>query len=142
LTDPDPIEIATRALGRHDRSRGELDERLAKAGIGETEREQALEALERVGYLNDARYAATRAEALAGRGQGDGAIRFDLEQRGVDGAAVDEALRGLEPEATRAAAIVERLGATAKTAAQLRRKGFSEESLESALGGAIAAGDP
>jgi regulatory protein len=142
LADPDPIELATRALGRHDRSRGELDERLAKAGIGETEREQALETLERVGYLNDARYAATRAEALAGRGLGDEAIRFDLEQRGLDGAAVDEALRALEPEAVRAAAIVARLGATAKTTAQLRRKGFEEESLESALGGAIAAGDP
>ena len=50
LPDRDPIELATRALRRHDRSRHELDERLAKAGIGDAERDEALDALERVGY--------------------------------------------------------------------------------------------
>jgi regulatory protein len=136
----DPIELAARALGRHERSRRELDDRLARAGIGEAAREQALEALERFGYLDDARVAASRAETLASRGQGDEAIRVDLEQRGIDPVLAEEALAGLEPEAARAAALVERLGRTAKAAAQLRRKGFSEDSVESALGGEIAAG--
>ena len=90
--------------------------------------------------MDDARLAAARAETLAGRGNGDQAIRFDLEQRGIEAAAVEQALANLEPEAARAAALVRRLGRTAKTAAQLRRKGFSEDSLESAIGAAIAAG--
>lgn len=130
---PDPIDLATRALGRHDRSRRELDERLAKAGIAEAEREQALETLERVGYVDDGRLAAARAETLAGRGQGDQSIRFDLGGRGLDAATIEEALAALEPEALRAARLAERLGPTPKLAAQLRRKGFSEDSLEAAL---------
>lgn len=55
---------------------------------------------------------------------------------------VEEALAGLEPEVARAGELVARLGRTAKTAAQLRRKGFSEDSVESAFGGEIAAGGP
>jgi regulatory protein len=136
----DPIELAARALRRHDRTRRELDDRLARAGVAEPQREQALETLERIGYVDDARVAATRAEALASRGQGDDAIRFDLEGRGLPAAAVEQALAGLELEALRAAATVDRLGRTPKTAAQLRRKGFSEDAVESALGSEIAAG--
>jgi len=127
-------------MGRHDRSRHELDERLARAGIGSAEREQALETLERIGYVDDARVAAARAEVLASRGQGDSAIRFDLERRGINEAAVEQAIGGLEPEPARAAALAERLGRTPKTAAHLRRKGFLEDSVESAVGGEIAAG--
>jgi regulatory protein len=136
----DPIELATRALGRHDRSRRELDDRLARAGIGQREREEALETLERVGYVDDARVAAARAEALASREHGDAAIRFDLEQRGIAPEVVERALSSLEAEPVRAAGLVERLGRTPKTAARLRRKGFSEDSVESALGREIAAG--
>jgi SOS response regulatory protein OraA/RecX len=60
-------------------------------------------------------------------------IRFDLAGRGVDAETIEEALAGIEPERERAVRLVERLGATVKTAAQLRRKGFSEESLAGAL---------
>lgn len=136
----DPIELAARALGRHDRSRRELDDRLARAGVAEPDREQALETLERIGYVDDSRVAAARAEALASRGQGDDAIQVDLESRGIAATIVEQALAALEPEALRAAAIADRLGRTPKTAAHLRRKGFSEDSVESALGGEIAAG--
>lgn len=130
---PDPIELATRALSRHDRTRGELEERLAGAGVDEAGRERALETLERMGYVDDARVALARAEALASRGQGDEAIRFDLERRGVEPDVIAEALAALEPELLRAERLVERLGATPKLPAQLRRKGFSEEALEAAL---------
>jgi SOS response regulatory protein OraA/RecX len=92
-----------------------------------------------VGYVDDARVAASRAEALASRGYGDEAIRFDLEQRGIAAELLEEALAGLEPEADRAVAVAKRLGRSEKTAAQLLRKGFAQESVESAVGPGIAA---
>ena len=134
----DPVELAARALQHRDRSRHELDERLARAGVGDEERADALATLERVGYLDDARFAAARAEALAGRGYGDEAIRHDLERHGIAAEALAEALAGLEPERERARALVERLGRSVKTARQLARKGFDAESLAAAVGADVA----
>jgi len=132
--DDDPIEIAARALQHRDRSRRDLEERLARAGIGEDQRNDALETLERVGYVDDERFAGARAEALAGRGYGDEWIRHDLGEHGVAAEAVAEAIGALVPESERAAAVVERLGCTPKTGAHLARKGFGQDALEAALG--------
>jgi regulatory protein len=134
MADQDPIEIATRALEHRDRSRRDVAERLARAGIDEKTRNDALEALERVGYVDDGRFAGSRAEALAKRGYGDEWIRHDLGEHGVSAEAVAEAIEALVPEAERARALVERLGRTPKAGAQLARKGFSEDALEAALG--------
>jgi len=131
---PDPVDLAARALRHRDRSRREIDERLAKAGIAEEARADALDTLERVGYVDDGRFAATRAAALAGRGFGDEAIRHDLGRHGVEPDAVDHAVAALEPEADRARAVAARLGRTPKTGGHLGRKGFSADSIEAALG--------
>jgi regulatory protein len=139
---PDPIELAARALRHRERSRQEIDDRLAQAGVGEDERADALETLERVGYVDDARFARARAESLAGRGCGDAAIRADLEQQGLAAEAIGAALAGLVPEPTRAVALVERLGRTRSVAGRLARKGFAQESLETALGDAFAVDGP
>jgi SOS response regulatory protein OraA/RecX len=141
MNDGDPLEIAAAALRHRDRSRREVEERLARAGVDADERDDALETLERLGYLDDTRFAAGRAEALAARGFGDEAIRHDLAEHGVAAEAVEAALGALAPESARAQELVERLGATAKTAAALTRKGFAPESLEAALGGEFAAPD-
>jgi regulatory protein len=132
--DEDPIEIATRALQHRDRSRRDVEERLARAGIDEDRRNDALDTLERVGYVDDDRFAGARAGALANRGYGDEWIRHDLAGHGVRPEAIAEAIGALVPEAERAAALVERLGSTPKTAAHLARKGFGEDALEAALG--------
>jgi len=134
MQDQDPIEIATRALEHRDRSRRDVAERLARAGIDEEARNDALDALERVGYVDDDRFARSRAEALANRGYGDEWIRHDLGEHGVGAEAAAEAIGALAPEAERAAALVARLGRTPKTGAHLARKGFGEDALESALG--------
>ncbi len=136
----DPVELAARALQHRDRSRQELEDRLARAGVGDSERADALDTLERVGYVDDARFAASRAAALAGRGYGDEAIRHDLAGHGVGREAQAVAIAGLEPELDRARALVERLGRTTKTAQQLARKGFCEESLEAVVGADVAEG--
>lgn len=139
--EPDPLEVAARALRHRDRSRSQVDERLARAGVDEEQRTEALETLERMGYVDDARFAATRAAALAARGLGDAAIRHDLESGGVTPELAEEALAALEAEADRARAIATRSGRTAKTAAQLARKGFGEDAIESAVGLDVAGGE-
>jgi SOS response regulatory protein OraA/RecX len=132
--EPDPIEIAARALRHRDRSRADIDARLDRAGIDEEQRGEALAALERIGYVDDERFAGGRAGALAARGFGNAAIRADLEQHAVEGEIVESALGSLAPEAARAAAIVAQRGRTPRTAALLARKGFSEESVETVIG--------
>ena len=126
----DAVETAIRALRHRDRSTAELDARLAKRGIDAEEREQALETLERVGYVDDERFARTRAEQLAARSSGDALIRHDLEQRGVAAEVVEAALGSLEPERERAQRLVAQRGATLKTARYLAARGFGEEALE------------
>jgi regulatory protein len=137
----DPIEVAARALRHRDRSRRQLDERLERAGVEEDRRADALETLERVGYLDDGRFARSRAAALAGRGYGDEAIRQLLQADGVAPGVADEALGTLEPERERAARLVARLGASPRTAARLQRNGFGEDCVERASGGSFADGD-
>ena len=107
-----------------------MEDRLERAGVDETARADALETLQRVGWVDDGRYAAGRAAALAGRGYGDEAILHLLEEDGIPGEAAAAAVAALEPEAERARALADRQGRTAKVAAQLRRKGFAPESLE------------
>ena len=106
-------------------------------GVGEAERERALETLERIGYVDDERFARSRAERLAERGSGDALIRDDLERRGVAAEIVEAALAGIEPERERAARIAERRGTGDKTARYLAARGFGEDALE----GIVAQGD-
>ena len=130
---PDAVEQALRALRFRDRSTAELDARLARRGVSEPERAQALETLERVGYVDDERYARTRAERLADRGSGDALIRHDLEGRGIAVELVEAALAELEPERERAARILERRGHGVKTARYLAARGFGADVLESVV---------
>ena len=133
--DADPLELAARALQHRDRSRREVEERLARAGVDEDRRADALETLERVGYVDDDRFAAARAAALADRGYGDEWIRHDLGRHGVEGETAEAALAALAPEPERARALIARLGPGPKTAARLARKGFGEDALEAAVAG-------
>ena len=136
----DPVDVAARALRHRDRSRADVAARLENAGVGEDEREAVLHTLERIGYVDDARFAQSRAAALASRGRGDALIRDDLEASGVGGEAIEEALASLEPEADRARALAAAKGRSAATARYLARNGFSEESVEAAVG-SVAGGE-
>jgi regulatory protein len=130
MPERDPLDVAARALRHRDRSRRDVDDRLARAGVDAAARSDALETLERIGYVDDARFARTRAAALAERGYGDAYIRAELEGQGVPAEAVGEALEGVPAEVERAAALVARARGDARVAARLARKGFSLETLE------------
>jgi regulatory protein len=120
---------ASRALATRDRSRGELESRLAQAGVPESAREEALAALEASGLVDDARVAESRAGELARRGYGDLAIRSDLARRRISSEAIADAIEALELESDRARAVVEARGATPAILRRLAARGFSRDTL-------------
>jgi regulatory protein len=129
----DALAAATRALARRDYSERGLRERLVRARVEAGALEQTIDELRGVGLLDDERFAGRRAKALAERGKGDAAIRFDLRRQGVDAELVEDALAGLEPERERAARIVSRRGGGPKTARLLASRGFDREAVEAAV---------
>jgi SOS response regulatory protein OraA/RecX len=137
----DPIDLAAKELRHRDRSRRQIDERLVRAGVEDARRADALDTLERIGYVDDARFAGRRAASLADRGYGNEAIALLLAADGVPAEVVVEAVGALPPESERAAAIIASMGASPRTAARLARKGFGEDAVEAAAG-AFAADGP
>lgn len=121
------LSRALRTLSAHDRSRGELEARLARAGLPATARDEALRALERSGLVDDTRMAGTRAAALARRGYGDAGIRADLQRRRVPPDIVASALAGLEPEPARARALVDGARDRAAAVRRLAARGFDRD---------------
>lgn len=132
------LDCSIRALARRDHSAASLRARLERAGFSEEAQTQALEALERAGYLDDVRFARGRAEQLAARGYGDDWIRADLEAEGVAAARVADALAWLEPEAERAARQWSKLSGGVRAARTLARRGFAEDTLEALVAGSVA----
>ena len=125
---------ALRALRHRDLAAAELDARLGRAGFSEDERGMTVGRLADVGLVDDSRLAASRAAALAARGHGDAAIRWDLERRGVGFDDVEAALAHLEPERERALRIVAERGCGPVTARFLARRGFDEDAVTAAGG--------
>jgi regulatory protein len=132
------LDVATKALVHRDRSRTGLQTRLAAARIAPWAAEQALDTLERVGIVDDERFARARAETLAARGSGDALIEEDLLTAGVPETQVGEAIAALEPERERAIRAAARRGQSAATARWLARRGFGQDAIEAALPTLIA----
>jgi SOS response regulatory protein OraA/RecX len=120
------------ALRHRDLSTRRLEQRLERRAVPPAERARAVETLTRAGLLDDARFARGRAVALAARGYGDAAIRFDLERQGVAAEVATEALAELEPERDRAVRFAAGAGGAARAARLLARRGFGEDAIEAA----------
>jgi SOS response regulatory protein OraA/RecX len=127
------LDVATRALRHRDLSGRRLAERLERAGVPEAARAETLDRLTRAGLVDDERFALARAQGLAARGFGDAANRDALAREQLDGERIESALSVLEPERERARRIVARRGATAATARYLARRGFADDSVETAV---------
>jgi SOS response regulatory protein OraA/RecX len=128
------LAASATALRHRDLPARRLEERLARRAVPPAERARAIETLQRTGLLDDARFARGRALALATRGYGDAAIRFDLERKGVDADVATEALAELEPERDRAVRVAATAGNAVRAARLLARRGFGEEAIEGATG--------
>ena len=135
------LSAAARELRRRDLSSHVLADRLERRGVAAQERAEVVETLERAGLVDDDRFACARAAALAERGRGDAAIRWDLETKGLPGELVDRALASIDPEHDRARRILARRGRGAATARLLAARGFGEEAVEWALSAAAGADD-
>jgi len=132
------VDTALRAVSRREQSTAELDRRLRQRGFAPGLREETLNRLERVGLVDDERYAMRRAESLSERGQGDEAIRWRLERDGVPGETAAKAVAALPPERQRARLVVAAQGTGVRTARELARRGFGEDAVEEALGEVVA----
>ena len=124
------LASATRSLATNDRSRGELERRLARAGHAAAAREDAIAALDRAGILDDTRMAETRAEQLARRGYGDAGIRADLRRREIPAEIAADAVAALEPEVERARRLAAGQCVTPALIRRLAGRGFSRDTLE------------
>jgi regulatory protein len=139
------LDLAVASLRAHDRSRHDVEARLIRAGVAPEELRETLETLERLGYLDDLRFAFARAEELANRGYGDEWIRRDLREHGVERETAAASVEALTTEPERAAKLASGSGGPPdrRLAARLQRKGYSADSIEAALveaapGGAFA----
>jgi regulatory protein len=135
------LAVAGSALRRRARSEQELDERLERRGVRARDREGVRRTLLDAGYLDDPRFAASRAERLAERGSGDALVRHDLEQRGIPPHLVEQALAALPPERDRARDELLRRGAGPKTLRRLAARGFSPDVLEEVAAAGVARPD-
>ena len=89
-----PLDAAVRALARRDLSTRQLDERLVRAGVSTAARRETLETAERLGYLNDERFAFGYASyRVRQKPMGRQRLKRDLQLKKVDRATADEALR-------------------------------------------------
>jgi len=113
----------------------ELARKLRQRGHDGEEVEAAIGRLREVGYLDDRAFA----ESLVGwrsGSRGRRAMASELAARGVARDVALEVLGGLDPEAELKAArklVARDLPNPARAAARLRRRGFSEDSIRSAL---------
>lgn len=129
---PTALETATKALARRDRAAADLVAYLERRGAAPAEASAAVERLREAGYVNDARYASSRAETLVARGFGDAAVRHELERDGVGAEEIEAALAELPPERERAFAVLRRAKTPLAGVRRLAAKGFSAESVEAA----------
>jgi SOS response regulatory protein OraA/RecX len=127
------FNAAGRALVRRPLSRARLATRLERAGVAPAIEQGVLGVLEDAGVIDDERLAHSRARALAERGWGDAAIEARLEEEAL-GAHARAAIVALPPERERAAALVSRGPAGRRAMLLLARRGFCEDSIESAVG--------
>jgi regulatory protein len=130
-------------LSRRDYSLAELSGRLADKGVDSATVDAVVEQLRERGYLDDARFAAHYVSAHARRGQGPQRIRRELEDLGVAGELVTEALAD-GPDWGQLAREIRgrRFGAEppqswpdkARQGRFLQYRGFSPDHIRSALG--------
>ena len=139
----EPLELALRALGRRERSSLELERWLTERGVAEDEVHATVAHLEKVGELDDARFARRYAEdkqELAGWGAER--IREALLHRGVTPEHVEAALAadGAPEQVERAAALLVRRAQTleserdrGRALGYLTRKGYTYEVAHEAI---------
>lgn len=134
-------DLALDALARRPRSRRELEVLLRRRGVSPTDARQVMTRLQDAGHLDDGRFAEAFVRSkVAGPGASVWMLRRDLARKGVDRETADAAIATVmdqesvdettlaEREARkkmRSLAKLDRVVATRRLMAHLRRRGFS-----------------
>jgi regulatory protein len=131
------FERAVKLLAGRPKTRARLEQALLAKGHDAAEVEQALNRAQELGYLDDRRYAETRARAALAEGRAPGAIVHKLTAEGVDAslaeAAVSAASEGYDP-AEAARGLLKRRKLTGLKAARfLAGRGFPEDVVRSVV---------
>jgi regulatory protein len=105
-SDDRALELAVGHLGKRDRTAAEIRRHLAAKNVGEAAAQDAVAELERMGYLDDARYARVFAEdRRALDAWGPERIERRLLELGVDGGHIAAAIGERDGETELAAAL-------------------------------------
>ena len=85
--------VAVRLLAQREHSRFELAQKIRQRLECDSDTlDQALDKLQEMGYLDDARYAAAFIRSSVSRGRGPQRISYELREHGVDNAIASQAL--------------------------------------------------
>lgn len=135
------IDSAVRLLAHRPRSIAEIQRNLARKGVSQQVVDATVERLSAMGYLDDAAFARFWVEDRNRfRPRGPKALRFELRQKGVDDAVIDEALtqtldaaeaahRAAYRHASRLKGMTRR-EFRARVGAFLQRRGFSHDTTQ------------
>lgn len=78
------VSLAAAMLGRRSLSEHQLRQKLLEKQLSEEETDWAVARMKEYGVIDDAAYAAMKAQALADRGYGERRIAQELRRRGID----------------------------------------------------------
>lgn len=94
----DGKHVAVRLLGGREHARGELIRKLTQRGWSDAQSEQILEELVELGLQSDERFAESFVRTRVQKAYGPVRIRAELQQRGIDRAVIEQALRSEAPD--------------------------------------------
>jgi regulatory protein len=101
-------DAALKFLEHRERSVHEVKSHLRSKGFREEEIETELEYLKSLHYLDDVRYCGSYISYGLGKGRGPVRLQFELAEKGIDGATIQEALEScFDRSAEKAAALKE-----------------------------------
>lgn len=97
-------DAALKFLEHRERSAHEVKSHLRSKGFREEEIETELEYLKSLRYLDDVRYCGSYISYGLGKGRGPVRLQFELAEKGIDGATIQEALESCFDRSTEKAA--------------------------------------
>ena len=134
-------ERALALLDRRDYSRAELLKKLLEKGVDEAEATEAVDRLEELGFVDDARYAPIVVRHYAAKGYGARRVQQELARRGIPKELWDEAMTQMPAQDDTIDRLLRtrlRAGETDRAAVKrasdfLLRKGYGWDEIKSAL---------
>lgn len=143
MSDIDPNDgataraVALRVIGGAAQSAAGLQRRLERRGFSVRTAQEAVEAMEKLGYVNDEQLARSIAARRSAQGYGKAAIAHFLAARLIDKVVAERTLAQLDVDeeaiAQGVASKVGQRGDARKVAATLRRRGFQSSTIRRVL---------